>query len=164
MRRVLKGLMIMTAMMLMTPSALYGQAKINQGVPDQDTGTLRKDLLPLKRQLVEANMQLTDTEAPAFWQVYDQYAAETIKIYDARSALIKEYSEDFEGMVDAQAEILAKRYTDSDEAIVKLRQRYLQIFSRVIGGKKTAIFFQVDRRLTLTIDLQLAYATPPVEP
>ena len=47
----------------------------------------------------------------------------------------------------------------------QLRLKYMPIFSNVISGKKTALFFQLDRRLTMLVaDLQVASEVPLVEP
>jgi hypothetical protein len=38
------------------------------------------------------------------------------------------------------------------------------MFNKVVPGKKTALFFQMDRRLLMLIDLQLAEQIPMVQP
>ena len=141
--------------------ALYAQEYTK--VLDQNRELLRRDLRAGKKQLIAANIDLSDTEVNQFWPIYDRYAVEATKIYDVQLSVIKEYAENFGKLTDAQAESLARRYVDADEAAVKLRQEYLAIFSRVIGGKKTARFIQVDRRLALIIDLQLASEIPLVQ-
>jgi hypothetical protein len=40
----------------------------------------------------------------------------------------------------------------------------MPMFQQVISGKKTALFFQLDRRLVMLIDIQLAAAVPMVQP
>ncbi len=51
-----------------------------------------------------------------------------------------------------------------DESLVQLRQKYIPIVQEVLPGKKTAMFFQMDRRVALMIDLQLASMIPIVQP
>jgi len=51
-----------------------------------------------------------------------------------------------------------------DSEVAQLRLKYVPIFRKVISGKKTALFFQIDRRLVMLIDLQLASEIPLVEP
>jgi hypothetical protein len=154
----------MMAIVLMSAQALYAQEKSGPRVPDQDLQLLRKDLRSMKKQLIAANIQLTDAEAEKFWPVYDQYTAETAKIYDARYAIIKEYADNIRNLADAQAQSLTKRYADTDVTIANLRLKYFPIFAKAISGKKTALFFQLDRRLALMIDLQLASEIPLVQP
>ena len=42
--------------------------------------------------------------------------------------------------------------------------KYTPIFANVVSGKKTALFFQLDRRLVMLVDLQIASAIPMVQP
>src|SRR5438876_10445399 len=51
------------------PPAIFDDT---QSAPDQDVQFVRKDLRSQKKQMVAANMDLTDTEAEKFWPVYDQ--------------------------------------------------------------------------------------------
>ena len=44
-------------------------------VSDQDIQLLRQDIRSQKKQIIAANLQLTDAEATKFWPVYDAYTA-----------------------------------------------------------------------------------------
>lgn len=132
-------------------------------VSDQDVQLLRQDLRSQKKQIIAANMVLTDAEATKFWPVYDQYTTATIKLNDARYALIKEYAQSYDTMTDAQAASLTKRSNALDESFVQLRGRYIPLFTAVLTPKKTALFFQLDRRIALLTDLQLASMIPLVK-
>jgi hypothetical protein len=161
MRAKLVRSMVFAVFAFVAAPSLYAQTA---AVPDQDLQLLRKDLRSMKKQLVAANMQLTDAEAQKFWPVYDQYTAETIKLYDARYAIVKDYADHISNLTDAQATSIAKRWGDADAAVIQLRQKYFPLFEKAIAGKKTALFFQIDRRLALMIDLQLASEIPLVQP
>ena len=130
---------------------------------DQDIQLLREDLRSQKKQIIAANMQLTDTEATKFWPVYDQYALALTKIGDDRLAIIKEYAQSYDTMTDAQAKSLIKRWTATDEQALQLRMKNIPKFEQVLPGKKAALFFQLDRRMGLLVDLQLASMIPMVK-
>jgi hypothetical protein len=51
-----------------------------------------------------------------------------------------------------------------DVSAMQLRLKYIPILAKALSGKKAALFFQIDRRLALMIDLQLASAIPLVQP
>jgi len=127
---------------------------------DHQLQLLRKDIRSIKKQLIAENLTLTDSEAPKFWQVYEQYSAETERINDTRTAIIKEYSEDYGTLTDDQADSLIRRWLDTDIEQTKLRQQYMPIFRKVLPGKKAATFFQLDRRISTMIDLQLTSQIP----
>ena len=129
-------------------------------ITDQQLALLRRDIRSIKKQLIAANLTLTDSEATKFWPVYEQYSADTGKINDARTAIIKEYSEEYGTLTDDQADNLIRRWLDTDIEQTKLRQRYVAIFRRVLPGKKAATFFQLDRRISTMIDVQLTSQLP----
>ena len=134
-----------------------------QSPPDDDIQLLRKDLRSQKKQIVAANMDLTDAEAIKFWPVYDQYSADLARINDARAALIKEYLQTFDTMNGEQAESCLRKRAGVEESIMQLRLKYIPVFRKVLSGRQTALFFQIDWRLGLMIDLQLAQM-PLIDP
>jgi Zn-dependent M32 family carboxypeptidase len=123
---------------------------------------MRKDIQSQKRQVIAANMKLTDKEAEQFWPIFDQYNGELIKINDKKYAAIKEFAKSYDTLGDDQSERLTKDILDVDQSVAQLRMKYIPIFGKVISGKKTALFFQLDRRLVMMIDLQLSAGIPLV--
>jgi HAE1 family hydrophobic/amphiphilic exporter-1 len=55
---------------------------------------------------------------------------------------------------------VAQAQADTDIEQTKLRQQYMPIFRKVLPGKKAATFFQLDRRISTMIDLQLTSQLP----
>jgi hypothetical protein len=141
------------------PSTQPAQSSI-----DQDIDLFRKDIRSQKKQMIAANMKLTDKEAELFWPIYDQYTAELVKINDQKYAAIKQYAQNYDTLTDDQAVTLTRQVLEVDGSVAQLRQKYIPLFRKVIAGKKTATFFQLDRRLVMLIDLQLASQIPLVEP
>jgi hypothetical protein len=135
-----------------------------QSATDQDIDLLRKDIRSQKKQMIAANLKLTDKEAEQFWPLYDQYTAELVKINNAKYASIKEFAQNFDTLTDDQAANLTQQLLEVDASVAQLRIKYIPIFRKVISGKKTALFFQLDHRLVMLIDLQLASQIPLVEP
>ena len=164
MKKIVIAVLILAGVMLANDHVLFAQDSANSTVTDQDVQLLRKDLRSQRKQLIAANLPLTDAEAVKFWPVYDQYQAEITKIGDTRFALIKEYATNYNTLTDTQAHDLVTRMIGVDESLVQLRQKYIPIVEKVLPGKKTAMFFQMDRRIALMIDLQLASMIPIVQP
>ena len=139
-------------------------ADSNQALTDQQIDLMRKDIQSQKRQVIAANMKLTDKEAEQFWPIFDQYNGELIQINNNKYAAIKEFARSYDTLTGEQAEKLTQEGLEVDQAVAQLRQKYIPIFSKVIPGKKTALFMQLDRRLVMMIDLQLSAGIPLVEP
>ena len=152
----------MAAFVVLAPSARNQSSAQTtpaaQSSVDQDVDLLRKDIRSEKKQIIAANLQLTDAEAEKFWPIYDQYTAELVKINDAKYAVIKEYATNYNTLTDEKALALTRQLLGVDQQVAQLRMKYVPIVSKVVSGKKTALFFQMDRRLLMLIDLQLASA------
>ncbi len=133
-------------------------------VMDKQVDLLRKDLRDAKKQLVAANLPLTGDEAAKFWPVYEEYTKETIKLNDERYALIKEYAAVYDNVPDAKAADFIRRSLAIDQSQAKLRLAWIPKFEKLLGEKKAAMFFQIDRRLGLVVELQLASQIPLVQP
>jgi hypothetical protein len=141
-------------------SASQGSA----GSVDQEIDMLRKDVRSQKKQIIAANIQLTDAEAQAFWPVYDQYTADLVKVNNDKYALIKEYAESYGTMTDAQADDWTKRMLQLDANVAAVRLKYLPMFRKVLSAKKTALYEQVERKTQMLIDMQLSSQIPLVQP
>jgi len=146
------------------PSPASRENMTDEQVNDANIQLMRQDIRSERKQVVAANMPLTDTEATKFWPVYDRYIAETVKVNDVRFALIKEYMKSSDTTTEEQADSFIKRWLALDQDNTQLRLKYIPEFEKVISHKKTAMFFQIDRRLSMMIELQLASQVPLVKP
>ena len=131
---------------------------------DEDIKLFRKDLRSLRKQIIAANMVLNDNEAEQFWPLFERYTQELVARQDRKYALLKEYAQDYLTMTDAEAEQYIRGRASVDQAILQVRLKYFPVFRKVLSGKSTALFFQLDWRLGLIMDLQLASQTPLIEP
>jgi Spy/CpxP family protein refolding chaperone len=155
---------LVVATVLAGISLMSGNRALAQSPSDEDINLFRKDVRSLKKQIIAANMDLTDTEAQQFWPIYDRYAAELVTITDTKYALLKEYAQNYNTMTSEQAESYIKERAAVEGSIMQLRLKYLPVLRKVLSGKATALFFQMDWRLSLIMDLQLASQTPLIEP
>ena len=135
-----------------------------QPITDDDIQMMRKDIRSQRKQIIAANLKLTDSEAEKFWPVYEQYVSELVSINGAKYALVKQYVETRGVLTDAEAETAVNQWVHIDQSVAELRKRYIPIFRRVLSPKNTALFYQIDRRVQLMIDLQLATSLPMIEP
>ena len=131
---------------------------------DEDIRLFRKDVRSMRKQIIAANIGLSEKEAEQFWPVYERYTQELVAKQDDKYALLKQYAQDYLTMTDAEAEKYIRGRASVDQAILEVRLKYLPLFRKVLSGKSTALFFQLDWRLGLIMDLQLASQTPVIEP
>ena len=171
MSKSLAVLLIVVSAMLFATVPVCAQS--SQSVPsagtqpssasDNDIRMLRGDIQAQRKQIIAANMPLTPDEATKFWPLYDQYRQEASKNGDERWALIKDYATNYSTMTDAQAQEYIKREAANEQNVIALRMKYVPIFEKVISAKKTALFCQIDHRVDLMVQLQLASQIPMVD-
>jgi len=138
-------------------------AQASNYVSDRDIEMLRADLRSQRKQITAENMSLTADEATKFWPIFDQYRHEAIKPNDERWALIKDYAANYKTMTEAQAQDYITRSTAVDQQLLALRMKYVPAFEKVISSRKTALWYQIDRRIDLLINLQLSTQIPMVD-
>lgn len=159
-------LVVLCGLCLLSPTRLLAQTYSTPlpTVNDQDVALLRKNLQAEAKRLITKNMQLTDSEAAAFWPLYDQYAAEVRKVNDTRFGLIKEYAKIYKTMTADQADSMIRLLAESDQTIISLRLQYLPKFEQALPGTKAALFMQLDRRLDSLFNVQMASQLPAIKP
>ena len=127
---------------------------------DTDIQLLRSDLQSGKNRVIADTMKFNDSESAAFWPVYRDYARDQQIIADERLQLIKDYAQHIETMDDVKAKEMSQRMINIESKVVNLRQDYWSRFEKALGAKRAAKFYQVDNRLTLMINVQLASEIP----
>ncbi len=129
-------------------------------VTDEDIALLRKDVRAMKMQVIGQNMSLSDTEAEKFWPIYKHYADDLHEVNNSKYALLKQYAETWATMTDQDSLIYVRHWMEVDAEAQALRLKYVSPVTQVLPGKKAATFFQLDRRLSMIVDLQLFSQIP----
>jgi hypothetical protein len=149
---------------LFAQTAPQAGSKSDEQSLDQEVDLMRKDVRSQKKQIIAANMKLTDQEAEKFWPIYDRYTADLVKINNTKYALIKQYAQNLDSMPDDQYDKSVKEWLGLDQSVAQLRLKYFPMFRKVLSAKNTALFEQLDRRMTNIIDLRVSAIIPLVEP
>ena len=167
MKKVMAAVLMAGASLVFGPrtnaQAATQQENTQHVISDRDLDLLRKDIRSQRKQLIASNLKLTDDEATKFWPVYDQYVSELITINDRKFALIQEYADNWGKLTNEQSLSFIRRWLNADIEIAQLRQKYVPIVSKVLDGRKSATFFQLDRRIAMMIELQVASQMPLVQ-
>jgi hypothetical protein len=115
---------------------------------------IKTDVKGEKAEIVATMMQFTPQEAATFWPIYQSYDAQVTKLGDQRVALIKEYSDNYDGMTDEKADaIMEKSFTLVAARNALLKNSYEQVKSK-LGAATAARFLHVEHQLLMIIDLQ----------
>ena len=163
MTRLIFSCVLLTIAFTAAGSTAFAQRETANGVEvERDLALLRRDLRADKKQLIALNLPLTAEEATKFWPVYDEYTAEMAKVNDEFYAVIKDYAANQKTLTDAQASSMINKWAGIQVRQAQTRQKYIPIIEKVIPARKAALFFQIDRRLYVLMDLQVASQIPLV--
>jgi uncharacterized membrane protein len=159
---VMRNVMIVCVMSLLLTPLIWAQTVDVSATPitDTDIQLLRSNLQAGKNHVIADTMKFTDAESGSFWPVYRDYARDQQAIGDQRVQLIKDYAKNFDTMDNPKAKDMAQRLMTIDSDYLQLRERYWSKFEQALGAKRAAKFYQVDNRLTMMINVQLAADVP----
>jgi hypothetical protein len=127
---------------------------------DDDIKLIKQDIQQTKSDVIKDTMQFSDAEGTAFWPLYKEYAAEQRGIADKRLAVIVDYAKNVDAMNDADAHALTQRMLQIEDDTQSLRKKYFPKFESILGARRAAKFYQVDNRLTMITNVQLASEVP----
>ena len=154
--------MVALTVLLISSGAGAQSPATDQSGTDTDIALLRSDVQAQKTDVIAHTMQLNDTDSKKFWPIYREYANQQQIIGDQRVSVLKEYS-NLDTIDNAKADDLMGRMLKFDRARSDLRAQYYTKLKQAIGAKQAVKFMQVDNRLTLLVDLQLASAVPIIQ-
>ena len=151
----------MVALIMLSPMAFAQTSEVHaKPLTDNDIKLLREDVQSVKDDVIKHTMQFTPAEAEKFWPLYREYAREQGKIADERLGLLTDYAKNLDQMDDGKATSLTERFLRIQDDKQSLDKRYFPKFVSALGAKRAAKFYQVNNRLTMMVDVQLASDIP----
>ena len=133
-----------------------------QDQPADNMEIVKEKIKSDKKLLVATNMQLSESEASAFWPVYESYQAELGKLRDREIKLIEQFAAKYETMSDDVAKNLLDDSLSIDSDHQKLRQSYLAKFRGVLPDAKVARYYQIESKIDAVLEYELAKRIPLV--
>ena len=76
--------------------------------------------------------------------------------------MIKEYTQKYPNLTDAEAKGMAEQMFDCDSRQVALKKKYYKRFNKVLPALTVTKFFQLERRIDLLMDMQVESSLPPL--
>lgn len=122
----------------------------------------RADMRAQKSTIISDGMNLSDKDATAFWPIYRLYEYERTSLDDGRIAVIRQYSDKYPNLTDAEAKSMAERMFEYDSRLAELKKKYFKKFNKVLPALVVTKFFQLDRRIDLLADMNVESSLPPL--
>jgi len=124
--------------------------------------SFRADMQTSRADIMAKNMTLTADQASKFWPVFSAYQKEQNTIMDEQLKGIQQYVANAESLDDAGALALMRAHLDRDGKMLALRQKWLGEFQKVLPTKLAVRAMQIDRRLSLLTQAEIASRIPLV--
>ena len=121
---------------------------------------LRQEAGQDRRDIVRANMLLTETENAQFWPLYDEYRAERQKIGDRKVRLITDFLAQRNSMSEDEARGLANEDFAIEKDTSELKAKWFEKMTKALSERTVARFFHIDEKLDAATDLALAANIP----
>jgi hypothetical protein len=134
-----------------------------QEKPADNMELVKEKIRTDKKLFIATNMQLTESEAKAFWPVYEAYQAELGKLRDREIKLIEEFATNFETMSDDVAKNLLDDSLSIDSDHQKLHQSYLSKIRGTLPEKKVARYYQLESKINAVLEYEMAKRIPLVQ-
>jgi len=137
-------------------------AQVNEKFADHagEIELLRSMAQTERQAVVAGNLTLTAEEGQRFWPLYNEYRSDVSAVQNKRVKVITDYAAKYETLTDGDARKLLDEYLGYQTATLKLRERYVGKFSKVLPGTKLARFFQIENKLDALTDLTIASNIP----
>jgi hypothetical protein len=116
-----------------------------------------------KKLLVAKNMQLTETEAKAFWPVYEQYQSELFILRSRTVKLIDDYAKSYNSMTNSMAKKLLDESMTIEDLRLKLNTGYFLKFRKSLPEIKVARYYQIENKINAALYYELAANIPLIK-
>jgi hypothetical protein len=115
-----------------------------------------------KRIIIEEYMQLDDKEKSSFWRIYDKYEEKRKRIEKEGFLLLKEYTDKYQTLDDAEAHRLIVNFMKSMDGYNSLHKIYFRQMEKGIGSLKAAKFIQLETFIQTTSQADLQSQVPVI--
>lgn len=113
-----------------------------------------------KQQMVKDFMKLSETEATAFWPIYDEYEAARKEMGKKRIANISDYADNYAKLTDDKAaELINKSFSIQGE-FAKLQQKTFKKLSKSLSPLRAAQFTMFESYIENSIRTEIMDEVP----
>jgi len=135
---------------------LVNGATIAQDKPADQMEILREKARADKKLVVATALALTESEAKAFWPVYNAYQSDMITHYDKLLSLVDRFDKAYDTMTDQTATQLLNEYLALEANHIALLKAYVPRFQRVLPALKVARLYQIENKMRALVNYDLA--------
>ena len=116
-----------------------------------------------KKLFIAENMELTESEAQAFWPLYEEYQDELFLLRARTMKLINDYAEAYQKMTNDTARNLLDEVMTIETLGLKLRQTFFPKFRNVLPDVKVLRYYQIENKIDAALMYEIAANIPLIQ-
>jgi len=157
-RRVATGAALLA--LALTGTGARAQAPAADAKVDAAIEQLRKDTRAETTDIISGSMGFSADEAAKFWPLYKKYEEQRKTIGNEKVSLIKDYAANYQTLSDEKAKELLGRLMSVEDKATGAKRQFVQELQKVLSPKTVARYYQVENRIDLLVNLNLASQIP----
>ena len=139
-------------------------AQQSLSVQEQREINIARKLINDKRNTALAfNMSFTQEEKEKFWPLYREYRTAMGVVGDKRMAVIVDYADHIDAMTESRAKQLLDRSFGVDKETIKVKEKYVRKFRRILPETKVVRLMQMESRMDTLVAMKIAEGIPLME-
>ena len=144
-------------------TVLVAAPALSQDKAADNMEIVREKIRADKKLMIAETMGMTESEAKAFWPVYEAYQKDLGKINDRTIKLIDDYADNYGAMSNQAAKKLMDEFMAIEAEHLKIRQSYLPRFRQVLPEMKVLRYYQLENKIEAAVNYELAANIPLVK-
>lgn len=148
---------VLTLMMVFSSVLIFAQSATDY------IEVQRTALKAEKKAVVADAMAFTDAESEVFWPLYNEYNEKTYAQNSQLFNVIVDYATNYQTMTDEKALELWTTKEKIDAELSSLEKEYFKKFQKILPGKTVVKYFQVESKISMMINAELADLIPLVK-
>ncbi len=148
---------------LATLVAVFAAAVVSAQTVDDAIHLTRSAVQTERQAIVAANLGLSESESAVFWPLYRDYRNAVAQAADAKVDILKRLFSNYETLTDDEAMSLLDDHLAFERERLKIQTSYAKKMSKVLPGRTVARFFQIENKMDVIIDYEMAGEIPLVK-
>jgi hypothetical protein len=133
-------------------------------VEDQRAVELTRSAIQAERQaILAANLDLDEKETAAFWPLYEEYRKDLESAINTRVDLLNQYFASYETLSDQEAIALLDQHIAWKKEVLKIRSSYAKKMRKALSGRTVARFFQIENKMDVIVEYEMAGEIPLIK-
>lgn len=125
---------------------------------------LDADITRNREEVIIKVLKLSDGDIAIFSPIYREYQEELARLNDRREILFQEFAAIQAALSHEMAEVMTEQFLELEEKEFQLRQRCLEKIEKEMSPAFASMFYHVDTKLNLMVNLQMATKLPFTPP